>query len=395
MTQTADAIVVGGGLEGLSTAYHLATAGYGRVTVFERALLCSGGTAKSSGVVRAHYGVPSLAAMAWYGNQFLSSAKEILSAEVGFEQTGYVVGVGPGNVEALRANVDMQRSLGVDVELVPLDKVAELWPWADLDDFEAFAYEPQGGYGDAYLTGQAFAAAARRAGATILQNTPVAEILTEGDRVAGVLLGDGERISSRVVIVAAGPWSVHLVAPVGVDLPIRAQREQILLIDPGKAITDTPVLSDLALLQYIRPERSGQLLVGNSDHSSPELVDPDDYPNTADPDFVEQAVAKVDRRLPRLPAPALSSSYSGCYDVTPDYNPVIGPAGPHGLVVCAGFSGHGYKISPAVGRLVADLVTLQQSSDPHVDPADFRLSRFAEGAPTTSLHPYVGAGQMR
>jgi sarcosine oxidase subunit beta len=161
MTQTADAIVVGGGLEGLSTAYHLATAGYGRVTVFERALLCSGGTAKSSGVVRAHYGVPSLAAMAWYGNQFLSSAKEILSAEVGFEQTGYVVGVGPGNVEALRANVDMQRSLGVDVELVPLDKVAELWPWADLDDFEAFAYEPQGGYGDAYLTGQAFAAAAR------------------------------------------------------------------------------------------------------------------------------------------------------------------------------------------------------------------------------------------
>lgn len=395
MTQTADAIVVGGGLEGLSTAYHLTTAGYGRITVFERALLCSGGTAQSSGVVRAHYGVPSLAAMAWYGNQFLANAEEILSAEVGFEQTGYVVGVGPGNVEALRANVDMQRSLGVDVELVPADKVAELWPWADLDDFEASAYEPQGGYGDAYLTGQAFAAAARRAGATIRQNTPVAEILTEGDHVAGVLLDDGERVSSRVVIVAAGPWSVHLLAPVGVDLPIRAQREQILLIDPGKAITDAPVLSDLALLQYIRPERSGQLLVGNSDHSSPELADPDDYPNTADPDFVERAVAKVDRRLPRLPAPALSSSYSGCYDVTPDYNPVIGPAGPDGLVVCAGFSGHGYKISPAVGRLVAELVTLQGSSDPHVDPTDFRFGRFAEGAPTTSLHPYVGAGQMR
>jgi len=193
MTQTADAIVVGGGLEGLSTAYHLSAADFGRVVVLERGSLCSGGTAKSSGVVRAHYGVPTLAAMAWYGNQFLANASEILHAEVGFEQTGYVVGVGPGNVEALQANVAMQRSLGVQVDLVGRDKVAELWPWADLDDFETFAYEPEGGYGDAYLTGQAFAEAARRAGATIRQNAPVTEVLTDGDRVAGVALAGGER----------------------------------------------------------------------------------------------------------------------------------------------------------------------------------------------------------
>lgn len=395
MTETADAIVVGGGLEGLSVAYHLAAAGFGHVVVCERALLCSGGTAKSSGVVRAHYGVPTLAAMAWYGNQVLANAAEILGQEVGFEQTGYVVGVGPGNVEALSANVEMQRALGVDVALVGADTVAELWPWADLDDFAAFAYEPRGGYGDAYLTGQAFAEAARRAGATIRQHAPVHAILEEGGQISGVVLDDGERIASRVVVVAAGPWSVDLVAPFGLDLPIRAQREQILLIDPGEPIADAPVLSDLALLQYIRCERSGQLLVGNSDHSSPDYADPDDYPNTADPDFIEQAVAKVDRRLPRLPAPALSSSYSGCYDVTPDYNPMVGPAGPEGLFICAGFSGHGYKISPAVGRLVADLLTLNKSSDPNVDPADLRPSRFAEGTLTTSAHPYVGAGQMR
>ena len=91
----------------------------------------------------------------------------------------------------------------------------------------------------------------------------------------------------------------------------------------------------------------------------------------------------------------MAGSYAGCYDVTPDYNPVIGPAGPANLLVAAGFSGHGFKISPAVGALVADLVVDGRSADPHVPESDFRLERFAEGTPLRSPHPYVGAGEMR
>lgn len=387
-------VVVGGGVEGLSTAHALASRDAADVVVLERDELCQGGTGRSSGVVRCHYGVPSLAAMAWRGTQVLEHGEELLGAPTGFVRTGYVVGVGPRDVDALAANVAMHRGLGIEVELVDREAVAALWPHADLRDFAAFAHEPRGGFGDAYATGMAFAAAARRAGATIRQHAPVAALRTDGDRLVGVVLADGERIDADVVVVAAGVWSVPLCAAVGVALPIRAQREQILLVDPGRELGPVPVLSDLVSLQYVRTEVGGGLLVGNSDHSEPEYVDADDYAVRPDEDFVEQAAAKVLARFPDLDV-ALTHGYAGCYDVTPDFNPMIGPAGPDGLLVAAGFSGHGYKISPAVGELVADLVVEGTSTDPHVPAEDFRVDRFADGEHLVSTHRYVGAGQMR
>jgi sarcosine oxidase, subunit beta len=155
------------------------------------------------------------------------------------------------------------------------------------------------------------------------------------------------------------------------------------------------VLSDLVALQYICPEPGGGLLVGNSDHSDPRFVDPDNYPNRADEATLEKAVAKLDRRLPTMPNPRVSSSYGGCYDVTPDYNPIIGPSPVSGLFLAVGFSGHGFKISPAVGRLAADLLVDGAPSLPGVVATDFRYSRFAENDPLRSQHRYTGAGQMR
>jgi sarcosine oxidase subunit beta len=397
VAQTADVIVIGGGVEGLSAAWALAERGAGDVLVLERGHLCSGGTVKSSGIVRCHYGVPSLAKMAWLGVQVFERATELFGSDLGFFQTGYVVGVAAADEAALRANVAMHQSLGIEVQLLEPSDVQAFWPYADISDFAVFAYEPRGGYGDAYLTGRAFAEAATRAGATIRQNTPVARLSLDrsSDRVVGVVDESGERISAGAVVLAAGPWSVALAAAVGIDLPIRAQREQILLIDAGEPIVDAPVFSDLVRLQYIRSERSGQLLVGNSDHSVPEYADPDRYSDRADDAFIETAVTKIDQLLPRLPSPALASSYAGCYDVTPDFNPIIGPAPLEGLYLCAGFSGHGYKISPAVGTLVADLICDARSNDPDIPSDDFRLSRFAELKPLRSQHPYRRAGQMR
>lgn len=397
MTETADVVVVGGGIEGLSAAWALAERGAGHVLVLERGHLCSGGTVKSSGIVRCHYGVPSLAKMAWLGIGVFESAREIFGSDVGFFQTGYVVGVAASDEAAMRANVAMHQSLGIDVQLLAPRDVLELWPYADVSEFALFAYEPRGGYGDAYLSGRAFAEAAQRAGATIRQNSRVAALVVDrsSDKIVGVRSASGDLIGAGAVVLAAGPWSVPLAAEVGIDLPIKAQREQILMIDAGEPIIDAPVFSDLVHLQYIRSERSGQLLVGNSDHSIPEYADPDDYSDRADDGFIESAVAKIDRLLPRLPSPALASTYAGCYDVTPDFNPIIGPAPVEGLYVCAGFSGHGYKISPAVGTLVADLICDARSNDPDIPSDDFRLSRFAEHKPLNSRHPYRRAGQMR
>ena len=392
---SADVIVVGGGVTGLSAARALTELGVGRVTVLERGALGSGGTGKSSGVVRCHYGIPSLAALAWHSLPVLEHAIEVLGYDAGFHNTGYLVAVGFGNEDPLRANVAMQQGLGIDVSLIGTDEAAELWPWASFEDIAAVAHEPRGGYGDAHSTALAFAGAARRQGATVRQQCPVASISVRGDRVDGVVLADGERVATDRLVVAAGAWSVPLLAPLGIELPIRAQRAQILLVDPGANLGPVPVLSDLATLQYVRPDGTASLLVGDSDHSVPEWSDPDDYVDRADDDFIEQLVTKFAHRFPGLTDAALATSYAGCYDVTPDYNPVISATPFDGLFVSAGFSGHGYKISPAVGELTADLVCKGRSRHDDVDADDFRLERFAEGDPLVSPHPYAGAGQMR
>jgi glycine/D-amino acid oxidase-like deaminating enzyme len=392
---TAEVVVVGGGIEGLATAWALTCRGVRDVLVLERATLGSGGTGKSSGIVRCHYGVPSLAAMAWRGTHVFEQAPDLLGAPIGFEQVGYVVGVGAANVAPFTASLAAQQALGIDTRLVSHDDVAGMWPAADLDDFAAFAYEPRGGYGDAYSTAMAFAGAARRQGATVRQGAAVQELLSDRGRSTGVRLADGTTVSAGTVVVAAGPWSVDLLAPVGVGLPLVVHREPILLVDPGEPLGEVPVLSDLVSLQYVRSERSGELLVGNSDLGTLSASDPDSYSNRADEQYVDVATEKFAGRFPKLHAAGLSSSYAGCYDVTPDFNPVLSATDVDRLFVAAGFSGHGFKISPAVGELMADLVLDGRSSSPQVPERDFRLSRFAEGDLLRTPHPYVGAGQMR
>lgn len=395
MNSTAGIVIVGGGIEGCAAAWALSQRGLTDVVVLERNTVGSGMTGKSSGIVRCHYGVSSLAAMATAGLEVFEKAEEIFGGDIGFRQTGYVVGVGEPNVDSLRKSLADQRAVGVQTEEIDAAEVARLWPFADLSPFAAFGWEARGGYGDAYQTAQAFAVAARAAGVRIRQGAEVVELLTDGDDVTGVVLADGSRISAGTVVVATGVWTRPFLARYGVDVPIRVVREQIVMISPGVDLGPVPVFSDLVSLQYVRPEVGGDVLFGNSDLSDVATADPDDYLNRATEDFVDLTVEKVGTRFPGFPDAAITTSYAGCYDVTPDWNPVISPTGRDGLFVAAGFSGHGFKIAPAVGRLVADLVVDGHSSDPRIPETDFRLSRFAEGDLLKSPYPYVGAGQMR
>jgi sarcosine oxidase, subunit beta len=392
---SAEVVIIGGGVSGLSTARALVELGVEDVVVLDRATIGSGGSGKSSGIVRCHYGVRSLAAMAWHALPVLAHAEEILGADAGYHNTGYLVGVGPENLGALRANVAMHQSLGIEVELLGHETAQAMWPAADLSDFAEFAFEPRGGYGDGHLTAQAFSTAARRGGARVRQNSAVVEIELHGERASGVRLADGQRIASGQVVLAAGPWSVRLASAIGIDVPITAQRAQILLVDPGIPRAQVPVFSDLASLQYIRTEGTTSFLVGDSDHSTPEWADPDRYRERASDEELIRMIPKFEHRFPGFGQARLSSSYAGCYDVTPDYNPIISASPVDGVWLCAGFSGHGYKISPSVGELMADLITAGSSRHPDVDHHDFRWERFAAHEHLVSPHPYAGAGQMR
>jgi glycine/D-amino acid oxidase-like deaminating enzyme len=294
-----------------------------------------------------------------------------------------MVGVGAENAAALRHNVRMHQDLGVDVRILDGDAAREHWPSINTDDFAAFAYEPRSGYGDAYQLGMAYARMARAEGVTVRRHTPVRSLLQKSP---GVELVSGEVLHADLVVIAAGPWSRGLAATIDVDLPIEPLREQIVMVRPGSELPyPCPVFGDLVSLQYIKPEASGELLWGNADHSKPEYADPDHYSNRAN---VDAAVEKMAHRFPDLPDPRITNSYAGIYDVTPDFNPIIDRIDEN-LLVAAGFSGHGFKISPAVGRLVADMVAGGGSSIPGVDPDDFRLSRFAEDKPLEGPHTYT------
>ncbi|MBD0023993.1 FAD-dependent oxidoreductase [Gordonia pseudamarae] len=395
MTETAAAVIVGGGLEGAATAWALADRGVTDVVVCERGTVASGMTGKSSGIVRCHYGVGSLAAMAAYGLEVFEKAEEIFGTDIGFRQTGYVVGVGEANVDAMRKSLAAQREVGVQTEEIDKSDVAAMWPTADLEPFAAFGWEERGGYGDAYQTAQAFAASARAAGVRVRQGAAVTELITNGEKVTGVRLADGTSIGADTVVVATGAWTAPFLARYGIDVPIKVHREQIVMIDPGVELGAVPVFSDLVSLQYVRPDVRGEILFGNSDLAELEIADPDSYLNRATEEFIDLTVDKVGTRFPDWTEAAISSSYAGCYDVTPDWNPIISAGPLDGLVIAAGFSGHGFKIAPAVGRLVADIVVDGRSSDPRIPETDFRFSRFAQGDLLTTRFPYVGAGEMR
>ena len=178
------------------------------------------------------------------------------------------------------------------------DEARRLWPAARLDDFAEFAYEPHGGFGDGHQTALAFAVAARRGGAQLRQRAPVVSVEVVAGRAIGVVLADGSRIGAAHVVLAAGPWSATLAAGVGIDLPVRAQRAQILLVDPGQPLGPLPVFSDLVSLQYVRTEGGGQILLGDSDHSDPEWADPDAYRERVNDDELALAVPKFTHRFP-------------------------------------------------------------------------------------------------
>jgi len=295
---TADVVIVGGGIEGAAAAWALSQRGVTDVFVAERNTVASGMTGKSSGIVRCHYGVSSLAAMATVGLEVFENADEIFGTDIGFRQTGYVVGVGEPDVESLRKSLAAQKAVGVQTEEIDTAEVARMWPFADLSPFAAFGWEARGGYGDAYQTAQAFAVAARAVGVRIRQGATVTEFLLDGDRVTGVRLADGTEISAGTVVVATGVWTRPLLAAYGIDVPIRVIREQIVTIKPGVETGTVPVFSDLVSLQYVRPEVGGDILFGNSDLSAVEEADPDNYLNRASDAFIDLTVDKVGTRFP-------------------------------------------------------------------------------------------------
>ena len=379
--RTADVVIIGGGVTGASIAYHLTRRGVRDVIVVDKGAIASGGTGKSSACVRQHYSTAETCRMIRYSLDFFQHfAERTEGGSCGFRPTGYLLGVDERMRAPMEASVALQRSLGIDTRLVSPVEMRELEPRLRADDLVAGCYEPASGYCNPVETAHGFARAARAAGARILQDTAVVGLVLDGDRVRGVRTGDGD-ILAPVVVNAAGLWSAGVSALAGVALPISVCRHKISIVAwPEADRRPHPMVYDFVGNIYTRPELGEHILVGGLDaDEAHDVADPDGYREGVSLDESSEALARVSHRFPVLADGRIARGYAGCFDVTPDWHPVLDRVGPAGYHVAAGFSGHGFKLSPAVGHMVAALVT--EGPGGHPDLPTFRLARFAEGKP--------------
>jgi sarcosine oxidase subunit beta len=371
-----DAIVVGAGISGAATAYHLAKAG-AKTLLLERGEPASGGTGKSAAIIRQSYSTPLLVRLARASITMFENARADLGKSAGFVQHGYCFVVSADMLDGARKNVAMQQSLGIVNEWSEGPGFPQHLPEMNPEGVAGIVYEPHGGYADPVQATEAYVGAFRQRG-EFRARTPVRRLLREGDRITGVEL-DGGAVQAKFVVNAAGPWAKPLAASAAIELPLRSVREQdtVWQVPAGRAVPKTSVSMGVDACYY-RPLGDNRFIIGRGFPKEYVDVDPYNYKTSADADFIGDVQTRVERRFPAFSGMKLIEAYAALYDVTPDWYPFVGPrAGLAGYADFSGGSGHGFKIAPAIGRELADWLLTGKVAD---DFRQFSHDRIAQGA---------------
>src|SRR6266511_728341 len=298
MRRTAEAVIIGGGVMGCSMLYNLARRGMKNLVLLERDVIASGGTGRSQAISRMHYSNPFTTLLAWESLKLLRNFEDIVGGPSGFVPTGYMLIVGEEGQAAVEDNVTMQRSLGVNTQLISPAEGKEVAPMFDLEDAAAIAYEPESGYADPYVVASTYARRAQEMGAEINLWTPVTGIRLSHGRVEAVQTPQGDVATPRV-IVAAGPWSRTLFQGLGMDVPIHPMRHQVTILRrPQDLLPNHPIVSDLINEIGFRPDAGNLTLLGVN--SADEFVDLDTYNQGVDMAVVAEGMRRVARRCPLL-----------------------------------------------------------------------------------------------
>ena len=345
-----DVAVIGAGVHGASVAFHLANRGV-RTVVIERTSPAGGPTGRSSAIVRAYYTNAFLAAVARDSIAMFRDFERHTGRNAGFRATGLLVLHPPEDEATVREVVPRLNDQGIPTDLLEPQQVVAEWPAFDLDGIAIAALERDAGYADPVLTTQGLLGRARELGAEIRPGHGVTAIEREGS--AWTVSTTDASVQAERVLIAAGPWSAPLAAMVGADLPLTVERH-IVATYAWSDDTRVPAHGDLPNGYYFRPEGDELFLVGPL-HPEP-TVDPDDFDERVGTNEAERLGAGVVRRAPALRHATARGGWAGLYDVSPDWQPVIGEIA-SGVFVDAGTSGHGFKLAPALGAHIADLVT--------------------------------------
>ena len=369
-TRTADVVIIGGGVTGVSTAFHLTRRGVRDVIVVDKGTIASGGTGKSSACVRQHYSTAETCRMIRYSLDFFQHfAERADGASCGFRHTGYLLGVDDKMRKPMEASVSLQRSVGIDTRLVSPTEMRELEPRLRADDLVAGCYEPASGYCNPVETAQGFARAARAAGARIVEDSPVVGILLDGERVRGVRTRTGD-ILAPVVVNAAGLWGARVAAMAGVELPIQSHPLQALVSEVLDQVLDTVVMSN-AVHVYVSQAHKGELVMGAG-------IDPyNSYAQRGSFHVIEEQMAAALELFPIFARARVLRTWAGIVDVCPDASPIVGPTPVENLFVNCGWGTGGFKGTPGSGWVYAWTLA---HGEAHELNRPFALERFETGA---------------
>jgi len=375
--ETADVVIVGGGIVGSSIAYHLSESGCTNVLVIEREThQGKGSTGKSMGGVRAQFATPVNIQMSLYSIPFYASFDERLGHPAGYKPQGYLfAATSDRHLQYLRTNQEKQKALGLKTaRMVSAEEIRSMFPQLRSDDIVGGSFCSTDGFVDPYSAMVGFMARAAESGARLWRNAEVAAINRDGNGIAGVETTRGP-VSTRTVVNAAGPWAAQIAKLAGVELPVAPLRRMLVPTEPFDQFPHSaPMIIDMSNGFHFRPESLGFLLA---------WADPEETPGFKtdfEPAFIEKVLTRAAARVPCFENLAVNPkrAWAGLYEMTPDHHPILGPV-PEvpGFFLANGFSGHGVMHAPATGKILADLIVHKKTD--LVDASLLSLDRYRTG----------------
>jgi sarcosine oxidase subunit beta len=376
--ETADVVIIGGGIVGASIAWHLTQAGCRKVLIVEReSVQGKGSTGKSMGGVRAQFSTAPNIQMSLYSIRFYCEFDERLGHPGGYRPQGYLfVATRPVHLEYLRTNQLLQKSLGLkQAQMVSRDEIVAQVPQLRSDDIVGGSFCATDGFVDPYSVMVGFTTCAVEHGARLWRAAEVTAIQRNGEAIAGVTTTRGT-VSTRNVVNAAGAWAAQAAALAGIDLPVQPLRRMLVPTEPFDGVShEIPMVIDMTNGFHFRPESLGFLLAWN---------DPEEtvgYKTDFEPSFIEKILLHAADRVPCFEGVAINPkrAWAGLYEMSPDHHCILGAVRERPGFFCAnGFSGHGVMHAPATGKILADLI-LEGETEVVDNVSALSPARFAKG----------------
>lgn len=374
--ESADVVIVGGGISGCALAYQLAKRKVD-VVLLERETLGSQSTGKCAGGVRQQFSTEDNVRVMRLSVKLLESFEQETGHPADFRQIGYLfVFTQPQQVEDFRRNMEMWHRVGLtEARWVDAAEAAKMVPVLNVEDVLGCTFCPTDGIASPADVTTGYAAAARRLGARLKEGVEVTAIDIASGRVQGVRTSAGD-IATRLVINCAGPWAASIGRLAGLEIPVFPYRRHIAVTGTFPAVSRTmPMTVDFHTSLYFHPEGDG-VLIGMSDRTErPAFVTDVNW------EFLEKMFEQAARRAPALAGAGVKTAWAGLYESTPDHQAILGPiAEVEGFWCAAGFSGHGFMQAPAAALLLTQLLLDKKSE---IDISSFAFERFARGSLVT------------